>query len=374
MICSKSPWLPSPRREHAIARSAARDGHEVLFIESARDVRGLVGEATRRAWLDGLRMRTIEVEPRIRVRAQATLVPGHRSDLAQRLDTWRIQRGLGATGDAVLVATQPWQWPALAAAPARRRVFDCADDWRALIPRRAQAFAAIYRRIAREADAVILASPGMASAFPAAPVTVVGNGAREELMRAPLTERPRESRMVYAGTLSERFDAPFVSAVLDHLGSWTLELYGECRYAGGGSGPDGELRRLLNEHYGRVIWHGPVGRERLAQVLDRGRVLVAPHRRAQVEGQDSMKLYDYAARDRPIVGTPGALGERSHVEAAGVIEAATADAFAEAVADADRAYPGVSEDRRGWVLEHRLEARWPEWARAALGSGDPASR
>ena len=73
--------------------------------------------------------------------------------------------------------------------------------------------------------------------------------------------------MVYAGTLSERFDAPFVSAVLDHLGSWTLELYGECRYAGRGSGPDGELRRLLNEHYGRVIWHGPVGRERLAQMV-----------------------------------------------------------------------------------------------------------
>ncbi|MDQ6822087.1 MAG: glycosyltransferase [Actinomycetota bacterium] len=353
-----------------ISLSAAAAGHEVLFIESPFDVRALATRAGRRTWLDGLGTRTIEVQPRIRVRSQATLVPGHRSDLAQRLDTWRLRRGLRAPpgpGDPVLVATQPWQWPAVKAVPARSRVFDCADDWRALIPRRAHAFDAMYRQIALEADAVILASTYLASAFSGAPVTVVRNGASEELLRAPVTERPAELRMVYAGTLSERFDAPFISAVVGHLTDWTLELFGECRYAGRGSSPDGELQRLLSAHPGRVTWHGPVGRERLSEALDRGRVLIAAHRAAQVVGQDSMKLYDYVARDRPIVSTPGALGERSTVEAVSVVEAATPVAFAEAVARAERPAPGVSADRRGWVLEHRWEDRWPEWARAALG-------
>jgi Glycosyl transferases group 1 len=370
VICSKSPWLPSVRREHAVARSAAADAHEVLFIESAADVRAVASRAGRRAWLDGLRMRTTEVQPRIRVRAQATVVPGHRSDLAQRVDTWRLLRGLPAAPgarDAVVVATQPWQWPAAASAQARRHVFDCADDWRALIPRRAQAFDAMYRRIALEADAVILASPSLASAFSGAEVAVVGNGVREELIRAPLTERPAELRMVYAGTLTERFDARLVSAVLSYLTDWTLELYGECRYAGLGSAPDAGLRGLLSEHPGRVAWHGAVGRERLAAALDRGRVLIAPHRAAQVVGQDSMKLYDYAARQRPIVCTPGALGDPSKAEAAGVVEAATAAAFAEAVAAAEGPGPGVGEQRRSWVLEHRWETRWLEWARAAFG-------
>ncbi len=370
MICSKSPWLPSARREHAISRSAAEAGYEVVFVESPLDLRGLAGRTARRAWIDGLRMGMIEVQPRIRVRAQSTLVPGHRSDLAQRLDAWRLRRGLWAppgTSDAVLVATQPWQWPAVAAAPCRRRVFDCADDWRALIPRRAPAFDALYHRIAREADAVILASPRLASAFPGAAVTVVGNGASDELLRAPVTAPPRELRMVYAGTLSERFDAPFVSAVLGDLVDWTLELYGECRYARRGNAPDGELQRLLDEHRGRVLWHGPLDQERLAGALDRGCVLIAPHRAAQVVGQDSMKLYAYAARDRPIVCTPGALGERSHVEPVGVIEAGTPAAFAEAVARGNGRDPEGSDVRRKWVLEHRWQTRWPRWARAALG-------
>jgi glycosyltransferase involved in cell wall biosynthesis len=372
VICSTSAWLTLVRREHAIAASAARAGHPVVFIEAPLDVRALGAPASGRAWLEGLRMRPREVGPGIRVLPQATLVPGHHSDAAQSIDAQRLRRALAAAGawGAVVIATQPWQWPAVSAAPASRRVFDCTDDWRALIPRRADAIDALYRRIAREADAVILASGALVGAFRGGAVSVVRNGVGEALLHTPLSAPPGERRMLYVGTLSERFDAPFLAAVMALLPSWSVELHGECRYARRGSAPGDELKQLLREHRGRASWHGPVGHAQLAETLDRGRVLIAPHRAALALGQDSMKLYDYAARDRPIVCTPGALGERAHVDPAGVVQADTPASFAAVVASAaERENPRLSEARRRWVLAHRWESRWPRWADAALGPG-----
>lgn len=301
---------------------------------------------------------------------QSTLIPGHRSRLAQWLDAQRLRatlRRIPAIESAVVIATQPWQWPAVAGAPAARRVFDCADDWRSLVPHRFDALDALCRRIASEADAVILASSDLVPAFPGRNVTVVANGTSGAVAGAPVRPLPEAPVMVYAGTLSERFDARFLLDALDRLPGWSVELYGQCQYAGCGIAPGPELQRVLDAGGGRIRWYGPVGRANLADVLDRGRVLIALHRAALTRGQDSMKLYDYATRDRPIVSTPGALGAPDYIAGAQVREAATPAEFALAVAGAGQESAPVRAARRAWVAGQTWDSRWPQWARAAFG-------
>jgi glycosyltransferase involved in cell wall biosynthesis len=364
VICSKSAWTPRIRREHAIAASAAADGHDVVFVERPLDPR------SRRAWLHDLRPRAAEVEARIRVVAWSTVIPGHRSRMARSIEARRLNAALDRLPGieaSVVVATQPWQWPAIARVRAARRVFDCADDWRALIPGRAAQLGSLYVRIAREADAVILASPELRGEFAHGRVSVVPNGVSASLLAAPVRPVPERPLMVYAGTLSERFDAAFLLAALAHLPGWSVELYGQCQYRRHGASPGAELRAAVHESGGAIRWCGPVERGQLAPALDRGRVLIAPHRTAMTRGQDSMKLYDYAARDRPVVCTPGALGAPDHVADLGVVEAATPAEFGLAVTRAGGEDAEVRASRRAWLQANRWDSRWPHWADAALG-------
>lgn len=363
VICSKSSWLPSIRREHAIARSAATAGHRVVFVERALHMRAALDSSARRRWLRGARADCVSG---IEVWSQSTLVPGHRSRVAQSADALRLARTLRhITGirDCTVVATQPWEWPALMAVPAGRRVFDCADDWAALVPHAARTVTQLNARIAAEADAVILASAALAPMFAAREPVVVRNGTDEMMLRTPPTPPPAEHRMVYAGTLSERFDAPLMAVVLQRLPEWSLQLYGECRYAGRGADPSPELAALLGQ--GRVSWHGPVERDELVGVLDAARVLVAPLRAALARGQDSMKLYDYTARGRPIVCTVGGLGPDAQIAGAGVCEAGTATEFADAVAGADQD-PQATTARRAWAQDNAWSHRWQAWSEAAF--------
>ena len=142
-------------------------------------------------------------------------------------------------------------------------------------------------------------------------MTVVRNAVDEELLRTPLSPVPGDRRMVYVGTLSERFDATLAGHLLDRLPDWRLDLFGQCRYAQMGTRPGSELVTLLARDDGRVRWHGPVGRDRLAGVLDSADVLLLPNRAEHSRGQDSMKLYDYCARARPIVASDGAVAGMS---------------------------------------------------------------
>jgi hypothetical protein len=368
VICAQSPWAPSIAREHRLARSAAADGEEVVFVEGPRDVRAWATPAGRRAWLAGARQRSSEPWPGVRVIEQSTLVPGQRSSLAQRADAWRLVRalrGLPAAG-RVVVATRPWQWPAVRAVPAERRVYECGDDWPALIPGRAAAIAELERQITGEADAIVLVSDTLAARFGPGRVSVVPNGVDSDLLAAPAAPADG-ARLVYTGTLSERVDADFLGRVMERLPDWELELYGPCQYAGRGAEPGADLARLLAGHGGRVRWCGAVERAGLPSVLDRGRVLVAAHRAALVRGQDSMKLYDYASRRRPIVSTPGALGPPELVRGAGVVEAATPEAFAEAVRRAGTgAGAAVAPE---WLERHRWSTRWRAWRADVLGEG-----
>jgi hypothetical protein len=73
-----------------------------------------------------------------------------------------------------------------------------------------------------------------------------------------------------------------------------------------------------------------------------------------------MKLYDYAARGRPIVSTPFANAASSaappHLRLAG-----TAAEVAVALEAALAEPPAHALGRRAWAESQRWEARWPAW-------------
>ena len=370
VICSKSRWSPAIRREHAVARLAAAHGHRVMFIEQPRDVRALAATggggwlATLAGWTGAQR-----AEQGVQVIPRATLVPAHWGRLGRVLELALLRRSIarGVNSGSTVVATTPWQWEAIARLRGVRRVFDCADDWSVLLPRRRDVVAAQYRRIGAEADAVIVNARPLARLFGSRCVDVVPNGASPELLATPISPPPPERALVYAGTLSERFDALLVAAVLKRLAGWRLDLYGECRYARHGERPAAELRDLLAAFPDRVAWHGPIERAGLAVRLDAGQVLVLPHRRMGAVTGDAMKLYDYAARGRPIVSTTWSdlLTEDAPP---GLRFADTAAEFAAAVRSAADEPPGGPRDRREWAEARSWECRWPAWSNAAFGT------
>lgn len=369
IICSKSRWSPAIRREHAVARSAAQHGYRVVFIEHPRDVRAIAGPECGR-WLRALigRPQQRSVAAGIDVMPRATVVPPHRGRLGIELESVLLRRAIASGGDhdVTVVATTPWQWPALAGLPGVRRVFDCADDWSTLIPRARKAVHEQYRRIAAQADAVIVVNEAQLSRlFGPRAVAVVPNGTDEHVLSVPLSPPPQESVIAYSGTVSERFDVALVARVMEQLTEWRLHIYGECRYAGRGDRPAPEFRELLGGFPGRIAWHGAVERTELASRLDAAQVLVLPHRHGWTG--DVMKLYDYAARGRPIVSTRWST-PLSEDPPPGVYLADTATAFADAVCSAARESPEVARARRDWAEARSWERRrWPSWADAAFG-------
>ncbi len=382
VICSKSRWRPSIRREHALASLAAVHGHPVTFVEAPVDVRELIG-GDASAWLAGLGAARVASQtppavaaarahvsavPAVRVVARSTLAPAHRHRAAELIDTHLLARSLRRhVGDgAAVVATTPWQWPALARLEGVRRVFDCADDWSKLVLARGAALRELYRRIAGEADAIVVDAPALAALFPSRRAVVVRNATSAALLSSPLSASPRAGVLAYAGTLSERFDVELVDELLARLPDWRLDVYGECRYSGRGPEPAPELSRLLTSRADRMRWHGPVERGALAQHLDRADVLILPHRRVGAITGDAMKLYDYAARGRPIISTRWSdelrPGGPLHLWLADDVEgwvAALTEAAAEPASNA--------RDRRAWAERNSWDQRWSAWAESLFG-------
>ena len=232
IICSKSTWIPAIRREHALALEAAREGADVVFLERPLDVRSLARPETRGMWLraalDGRSER--RPAPGVRVRARPTVIPAHRSTAALVVEALLLERALRKLGDlraAVIVATLPWHWPAVARVPAARRVLDYTDDWEALVPGREQVTRRLLERAEREADAITVVSRDLEQVFTRRTVSVVRNGVGADVLGPPSQPLPGIRRIVYVGTLSDRFDAPLVADALDRLpDGWSLELYG----------------------------------------------------------------------------------------------------------------------------------------------------
>jgi glycosyltransferase involved in cell wall biosynthesis len=367
VLCSKSRWQPALRREHAIAEIAASTGCEVTFVEAPRDIRsvGVVGVRRWARGLGGLAARAGGVT----VVERTTLAPAHRGALTSRVDA-RLLASILEPHDvpgATVVATTPWQWPTVAGLRRARRVFDCADDWATLIPRAEAEIAGLLDRVAGEADAIVAASERIADLFGGRRPAIVPNGTDARLLSTAPTPLPSSLVMRYAGTLSERLDVDLLRSVIGALPDWRVDLYGECSYAGCAGRPAGELSRLLADFPNRVMWHGVVSRDELASSLDGGRVLVLPHRRTGAIGGDSMKLYDYAARGRPIVSTRWA-DDLGIAGPPGLVLADSAADFAAAVARAGREAPGIARLRREWAESHRWTARWDAWARAVFGA------
>jgi hypothetical protein len=370
VMCSKSRWLPAIRREHALAQLAADHGHPVAFLERPVDVRVLTSATGAREFWSGLRGRTGPAPGAagIEVVASSVLAPGHRGAAGERTSDALLRHRLGRLtrdGESVIVANVPWQWPAVAASDVARRVFDCADDWTELMPHRRARLQELRERIGREADAIVVANAALAEHFPSDRTVVVRNGVADELL-TPTTPPPNAHRLVYTGTLTPRFDAPLMGAVLRALPDWTLDLYGQCQYPGAGDRPGDELAELLDGLAPRVRWHGVVARAQLPVVIDRAAVAILPNRPELSLGQDAMKLYDYAARGRPIVATRF----DASVTGAGpphVRPADTAQETVEAIGAAVAEPAEWAAARRRWAEGQRWDERWSAWSQAVFG-------
>jgi Glycosyl transferases group 1 len=96
-------------------------------------------------------------------------------------------------------------------------------------------------------------------------------------------------------------------------------------------------------------------------------VLVLPHRRVGAVTGDAMKLYDYAARGRPIVSTRWSdlLAEDAPPS---LRLADTPDEFAAAVRSAADESPDVRRSGREWAESRSWDHRWPDWSKAAFGT------
>jgi hypothetical protein len=391
VICSKSTWDPPIRREHALAGLAAEDGLDVTFLERPRDVRMVSNPRTARTWVAHLAggYPPVTQRPGVEVRARNALVPAHRGSGAQRIDTALLYRELRRVSHGpatALLATTPWHWAAVRQAPAGRRLFDCADDWAALMPARRKVFLRLYERIALEADGISVASEGLTSLFPGREVALVRNGVSSEMLREPVRPLPDPPRAIYAGTLSDRFDVDLVQGTLERCPDWRLDLYGQCQYPRQGNRPDDGLRSLLYAFGDRTAWHGPVLRSVLARAIDSSRVCVLPHRRSvTAQGQggriprgrgmdppawrgDAMKLYDYAARGRPAVSTRWE-DNLLEVGPPHLYVTDTVAEFCEAVTATGEEPAHYAAERRAWAEEHAWERRWPQWRAILRGTG-----
>jgi hypothetical protein len=373
VMVSKSPWLPAVRREHALAQQAVASGNAVTFLEQPTDLRALQGPQRGRylsELVTGPHPNTTFGNGAL-VLARGVLAPGHRGKVALRTETALLGRDLRRVNvgpESVVVANTPWVWPAVRRSGAARRVIDLADDWSALIPERAELMHGLHRVIADEADDIVVASPALADIFPDRKVIVVRNATDDSALTLQATPPPKEQRLVAVGTLSERFDADLVGALLDRLPDWRLSLFGECKYAGRDGVPSVELQRLLDREDRRVAWHGVVDREKLPQTLDAADVLLIVHRPELSRGQDSMKLYDYAARGRPVVCTTGALPV-AEARPPHLYVADTAHELATAVRAAADETGQEASDRIAWAAQNVWSSRWPEWWSAVTGLG-----
>jgi glycosyltransferase involved in cell wall biosynthesis len=368
LFCSKSEWSPPIRREHAWARLAVQHGHDVVFVERPRDIRAVRTQSLA-AYAHGLFWGESDptIEPGITVTKRATLLPGHRSPTAARLNHALLRSVLRREASAAtsLVCSWPWDWSAVGRTAASRRVFDMADDWGELMPRRREWFDRYYRHIAAEADEIIVVSPDLRRHFPGRTPIVIRNGVFQSMLEpATVTAAPRT--MIYVGTLTHRFDAPLMDSVLSALPNWDLDIVGGCSYPGLGSEPAAELQRLLERHGRRITWHGQVPRQQVLPLLDRAAVAVVPNRPKLSLGQDSMKFYDYAARGRTIVSTrwfdPDQLDHPPYV-----LTADDPPGFAEAILQAAADSESATEAQRHWAFNHTWNERWPAWSRAVFG-------
>lgn len=365
IICSKSSWSPSIRREHALAQLSAQAGVCVYFLERPGDIRELRGPGAG-SWARALlRGATPVPHNKVLVVGSSVVIPGHQGWAAEHVASAALVRDLRRIGGlerSTVLANVPWQWPAISQSPAGRKVFDAADDWCEQIPNRRQRLLQLYAQIDQEADAITIASPALSRYFPSGKALLVPNGVGEEML-TDLQPRPFERKMTQAGTLSERFDERLAEQVLGASTEWTLDLYGQCQYAGCGDRPGPALVELLDKYPLQTSYHGVIERSELRLAIDCSSVTVIMSKPRFTVGQDSMKLYDYYARGRPVVSSIPAPPSTVADPPPHYLFARDVDGFIDALEVAHEEPPQHALDRRRWAERQTWSARWPSWSR-----------
>ena len=305
--------------------------------------------------------------PGVAVTERSTLLQGSGSRAAERLDSALLAAFLRRSGweQDLTVFHSPWLWRA-ARHLRGRVVFDCTDDWGRLLPT-ARGLADSYRRIAAEADEVVVVNPALSGLFPGRQPVVVPNGTDEALLAAPRTTPRRTRSAVYVGSIAERFDVDLVRAVLHALPDWTLTVHGPLVFPPGSGRAAGRFRALREETGGRFAYRGPLGRAELPAVLDAATVALVPDVAGRARGQSSMKVFDYCARGVPVVATAG------HLEDSGDLPPRTWLAsgpreMAEAMVAAAEEPAGWAHERIAWAAARTWSRRTDDWLAAVLGS------
>jgi hypothetical protein len=348
-----------------IARELVRRDVPVRFVQAPSDWRRLTtdpGNWTRHVG----RGHFAQVAPGIEVSERSTLLPGLRGPVAERVDAGLYSRFLRRSGwaEELTVVMFPWEWRATRGLGGRA-VFDCTDDWARLLPQ-ARGLREQLRRIAAEADEVVVVNQVLADLFPGRTPVVVPNGTDEALLAAPRTAERVPRSAVYVGSIAERFDVDLVRAVLTALPDWTLTVHGQLVFPLRAHAAAEEFLGLEREFPGRFCYAGLLSRDRLPEVLDAATVGLIPDVASRALGQSSMKTYDYCSRGVPVVATAGHLEHSSDVPphtyvvdgAAGMVEAmrATADEPAD-----------WAEDRVAWAADRTWDRRTDAWLSAASG-------
>jgi glycosyltransferase involved in cell wall biosynthesis len=353
---------------------AAQKGHDVAFIEPPDDIRALqrgrTASWTHNLWAGG---GSVEVIPRVKVTPRATLLPGHRGSVAAATNAMFLRQTLSraSSEDTAIVVSWPWDWGGIRRVPASRKVFDIGDDWGELMPGRRERFRRYYAQIAADADEIIVVSEELMDRFPGRTPLLIRNGVSTQML-SELQAETEARTMIYVGTLTPRFDADLMVEVLRMLPGWRLEIIGGCQYPGRETFPSPDLERLL--HFdGRVRWHGPLPRGQVIPHLDRAAVAVIPNRAEHSRGQDSMKVYDYAARGRPIVSTKW-FGQAAQDHPSDLLVADGPSEFAAAVVEAGGRPSCDAEARRVWAEGHTWDRKWPAWSTAVFGAGGEQAR
>ena len=348
-----------------IAGELVRRGASIDFVQAPADVRRVRSDPAN--WASHVRRAHFQtVAPGIRVTERSTLQPGLRHGIAERVDAGLLGSFLRRSNwDADLsVFMLPWEWRAARSIPGRR-AFDCTDDW-ARVLAHARGLPDQLRRIADEADQVVVVNQALADLFPGRTPVVVPNGTDEALLAAPRTAQRRERHAVYVGSISERFDVDLVRGVLTLLPHWTLTVHGQLVFPLRAQAARERFDALCAEFPGRFRYEGLLPRDRLADVLDAATVGLLPDVASIALGQSSMKTYDYCARGVPVVATAGHLEHSSDAPPHTAVVRGARE-MAEAMAATADEPVTCAKERIDWAAERTWARRTDAWLDAMGG-------
>ena len=351
--------------QHLISR-LARD-RRVLWVNSIGlrrprlDARDL-GRIWRKAWaiLGGSRGApgpAAEPPPFPVLAPHALPLPGN--PLARAFNRRVLGRQVGRTATALGIA-QPVLWISLPTAvdvvgtlAEHAVVYYCGDDFGALAGVDHAPVLSLERELVERADLVLTASERLARRFPPGKTRLLPHGVDFERFAtpvAPAPDLPAPGPVAgFYGSLADWLDTGLLAGVARRLPDWTFLLIGEAKT---------DLSALAG--LPNVILAGPRPHEELPAYVQHWTVSLLPFRdNDQIRASNPLKLREYLAAGRPLVGTdfPALDGYRDLVRVA-----AGADGFAAAL-EAARLEPAERGiERRARVAGESWEARAAEAA------------